>query len=69
MERSTPCESFVRAGSLKAWKEEQARIKAEEEEHARLAEEKRAKSAQKKVRHNILYEIPITVMTIMVWPK
>ena len=40
---------FVREGSLKAYKEEQDRIKAEEEEKLREAAEKRAKSAQKKV--------------------
>ena len=50
-ERSSSAGSnmFVRANSLKAWKEEQDRIKAEEEEKERAASAKRAKSATKKV--------------------
>ncbi|XP_067675915.1 sperm-associated antigen 17-like [Haliotis asinina] len=39
---------FIRAGSLKAWKEEQDRIKAEEEEKERAKSEKRSKSPKKK---------------------
>ncbi|XP_046333573.2 sperm-associated antigen 17-like isoform X4 [Haliotis rufescens] len=39
---------FVRVGSLKAWKEEQDRIKAEEEEKERAKSEKRSKSPKKK---------------------
>lgn len=38
---------FVRVGSLKAWKEEQDRIKAEEEEKERAKSEKRSKSPKK----------------------
>lgn len=51
IEREMPHGSFLRAGSLKAWKEEQARLKVEEEEREQLAEEKRVKSSQKKVSH------------------
>ncbi|KAK3098986.1 hypothetical protein FSP39_024961, partial [Pinctada imbricata] len=49
-ERSSSAGSnmFVRANSLKAWKEEQDRIKAEEDEKERAQSAKRAKSAQKK---------------------
>ncbi|KAJ8314693.1 hypothetical protein KUTeg_006843 [Tegillarca granosa] len=39
---------FIRANSLKAWKDEQARLKAEEEEKEREKSAKRSKSAQKK---------------------
>ncbi|XP_076445026.1 sperm-associated antigen 17-like isoform X2 [Babylonia areolata] len=39
---------YVRPNSLKAWKEEQERIKAEEDEKESLKKEKRARSAQKK---------------------
>nr|XP_022292317.1 sperm-associated antigen 17-like isoform X8 [Crassostrea virginica] len=49
-ERSSSANSnmFVRANSLKAWKEEQDRIKAEEEEKERAQSAKRARSAQKR---------------------
>lgn len=51
-ERSSSANSnmFVRANSLKAWKEEQDRIKAEEDEKERAQSAKRARSAQKRVR-------------------
>nr|KAG5694504.1 hypothetical protein BaRGS_014235 [Batillaria attramentaria] len=39
---------YIREGSLKAWKEEQDRLKAEEDEKESLKNQKRAKSAQKK---------------------
>lgn len=57
-----PHGSFLRAGSLKAWKEEQARLKVEEEEREQLAEEKRVKSSQKKVSHN--YETQLQLPSI-----
>ncbi|XP_078322368.1 sperm-associated antigen 17-like isoform X10 [Crassostrea virginica] len=49
-ERSSSANSnmFVRANSLKAWKEEQDRMKAEEEEKERAQSAKRARSAQKR---------------------
>lgn len=46
---------FVRANSLKAWKEDQDRAKAEEEEKERAQSAKRARSAQKRVNFDILY--------------
>ncbi|KAL8578119.1 hypothetical protein ACOMHN_055439 [Nucella lapillus] len=39
---------YMRANSLKAWKEEQERVKAEEEEKESLKKEKRARFTQKK---------------------
>ncbi|XP_056016110.1 sperm-associated antigen 17-like isoform X9 [Ostrea edulis] len=49
-ERSSSANSnmFIRSNSLKAWKEEQDRIKAEEEEKERVQSAKRARSAQKR---------------------
>ena len=44
-ERENP---FVRANSIKAWKEEQDKIKAEEDAKEREKELKRLKSAEKK---------------------
>lgn len=48
-ERPASSDPFVRVGSLKAWKEEQDRVKAEEEEKERAKADKRVKSAQKRV--------------------
>lgn len=45
---------FVRANSLKAWKEEQDRAKAEEEEKERAQSAKRARSAQKRVNYKTI---------------
>lgn len=42
---------LVRAGSIKAWKEEQERIRQEQDLAEQLAEEKKAKSEAKKVFH------------------
>ena len=49
-ERSPSANPFVRAGTLKAMKEEQDRLRAEEEEKERAKAEKRSKSASKSVR-------------------
>ena len=55
-ERASSSNPYVRQGSLKAWKEEQDRVKAEEDEKEKLKNEKRARSAQKKVnQHYIIY--------------
>ena len=48
-ERSPSANPFVRAGTLKAMKEEQDRLRAEEEERERAKAEKRSKSAAKNV--------------------
>jgi hypothetical protein len=50
-ERSSSSASniLVRANSLKAWKEEQDRIKAEEDEKERVKSAKRTKSPARKV--------------------
>lgn len=48
---------FIRANSLKAWKDEQARLKAEEEEKEREKSAKRSKSAQKKVHVVVKYTL------------
>ena len=48
-ERPSSANPFVRDGSLKAWKDDQDRVKAEEEEKDRQKQEKRARSATKKV--------------------
>lgn len=58
-ERSSSANSnmFVRANSLKAWKEEQDRAKAEEEEKERAQSAKRARSAQKRV----YFCLPLTI--------
>lgn len=48
VERPSSSNPYVRQGSLKAWKEEQDKVKAEEEEKERQKQEKRARSAEKK---------------------
>ena len=49
-ERPSSGNPFIRTGSLKAWKEDQERIREEEEEKERQKNEKRARSASKKVK-------------------
>ncbi len=51
---SSTSNPYIRAGSLKALKEEQDRIKAEEDEKERIKADKRSKSP-KKVRTTSLY--------------
>ena len=53
-EGARPQNIFVRPGSLKAMKEEQDRIRAEEEAKEREKAEKRARSASKKVIQGVL---------------
>ena len=48
-ERSPSANPFVRAGTLKAMKEEQDRLRAEEEEREKAKAEKRSKSVAKNV--------------------